>query len=451
MTTPKIFYYLIAFAIILQSCSVNSLETTQVLTGNDGFAIPIETALSTLEKFMQDDGIISTKGCVNDCIDNYFVFHGTTTKGTSTNGDVMYVVNFKDNGGYALLAADTRIPDEILAITDSGNVAECDYCGPETVMQATDNDDLTIEEYNSMVASGVLAAARDKQIAEFCHEYAMNSIDNSDRNIMNGDMGTTQHEDYDWIIVERVPRMLETIWTQDNEPYNDIFNKYCPEVGLVFKHKAPAGCVCIALSQIIAYHEYPDRIYDGLPIDYDAIKMIYSYFYGKGPINDNNNDSVKDMLAKFCITIGGMCKTKYHSIFGKDWGFAWPIDAAECLSTLGYENVVLNDCYDENLVIESLKNDCPVFIAAVAGLWSGHAWVIDGYIKRNYSSSKGTILQSQTLVHCNWGWAGKSNGYFASGMFNADEAIISDGISSETAHDHYWYGFRTISYDNPNE
>lgn len=62
--------------------------------------------------------------------------------------------------------------------------------------------------------------------------------------------------------------------------------------------------------------------------------------------------------------------------------------------------------------------------------WEGHAWVVDGFIRRermvkiydertlklSFSS-----MQSETLFHCNWGWGGTCDGYYASGIFNTDE------------------------------
>ena len=53
----------------------------------------------------------------------------------------------------------------------------------------------------------------------------------------------------------------------------------------------------------------------------------------------------------------------------------------------------------------------------------GHMWVVDGYITRNkthYYSDGSTIIESQNLVNCNWGWGvHEKNGYYISGAFDA--------------------------------
>ena len=161
------------------------------------------------------------------------------------------------------------------------------------------------------------------------------------------------------------------------------------------------------------------------------------------------DDTSKEMVAGFTYGIAKCCHTEYHSILGNDFGFAWPSGAKECLELLGYHNVSLNWGYDGGLVRKSIDNGCPVFMSAIAEMWSGHAWVIDGYLDREYVSNRGTVKHSQTLVHCNWGWYGRSNGYFATGIFKTHNAEISDGFEESSIDDNYWIGFNTITYDKP--
>lgn len=70
-----------------------------------------------------------------------------------------------------------------------------------------------------------------------------------------------------WIVSKNVDCKLETIWNQGS-PFNDL----CPKVGWFKREKAPAGCVPIAVGQIVAYHEYPNLICNGVKIDYSLLK-----------------------------------------------------------------------------------------------------------------------------------------------------------------------------------
>lgn len=427
------------------SCSKEFENTQEINTiKEEGYTIPIEEALSSLENFLVERGIVNTKSGLNDYIDNYFPVSVTGTKATSDRDNVLYAVNFRNESGYALLAADIRIKEDILAIVDQGSITESDFNEPILERTPTNNDDLSVSEYDAMVESGALATINN-QVNKQCLQYAIRSIDEVGCSGGGSGSSSSSTVTYSWKTVEEVSRMINTAWTQSTSD-NDIFNKYCPEVGLIWKKKAPAGCVCIAVSQIMAYHEYPaDLTCNGIKINYPEIKKIYSY----DDLWNDGSSTGKEMLAKFCINVGAWCNTKYHSIFGKSWGFAWPSDAKSCLEKFGYKNVSLKWKYDESQVLNSLDNGCPVFMSAIAGLISGHAWVIDGYMKRDYVSSNGTVKESQTLVHCNWGWHCNCNGYFSSGIFRTQEAAIYDRKSGNTMDENYWYAFNTITYDKP--
>lgn len=439
-----------AISLSLISCNkeISTIREQEAATDaniTEDHTIPIETALGSLYSFLNEQGAIGTKGDINDYIDNYFVVSGSQvgTKVSEPTLSLLYAVNFTDENGYALLSADDRIPDEILAVVEDGNICEEDFNIQNDELIPTENDDLTEAEFYRMVDDGILAIQQN-QINVECLRYAEICVSDEGGG-GGGGGGGGSNVTYHWEIDSESPRLINTAWEQ--EGFNYLFNKYCPEVGLIWRSIAPAGCVCIAVSQIVAFHEYPSLECNGMLIDYPAIKQIYSY--------DNpwyaGNDSSKEMLARYVINMGALCNTRYHSIFGVPWGFALPSDAKECLELLGYNNVTLNWSYDENRVLQSLDNGCPVFMSAIARLFSGHAWVIDGYIKRNYVSSTGTVSKRQTLVHCNWGWHGQRNGYYTSGIFHTDQAVISDSLTTGGLNRRYWYAFNTITYDNPNE
>ncbi len=400
--------------------------------------IPIETALNSLNDFMVGQGIVETKAGVMDYVDNYFAV--PSNGGTKAAGaNLMYAVNFKDEQGYALLAADNRISDDIIAVTEEGSVSLDDFLQADKDLIPSANDDLSVEEYYKLIQSGAIAGTKELVINIAC-DYA-------GREILTTSPQKSYKSDYEWTTVKQVPTLMTTLWTQEGK--DNVFNKYCPEVGLFWKNKAIAGCVCIAVAQIVAYHEYPSPyVCNGVPIDYKKIKRIYSIY---GPRNIETPE-VQLMLSNFCYNIGGLCKTKYHSIFNHEYSFAWPTDARIGLQQLGYKNVKLKFDYDENLVLNSLDNGCPVFMSAISGFINGHAWVIDGYIKREYKSqSTGFVSERQTLVHCNWGWGGDCNGYFTSGFFKTTAAVISDGYGAYSEHKYGEWTFNIITYHKPDK
>jgi len=53
------------------------------------------------------------------------------------------------------------------------------------------------------------------------------------------------------------------------------------------------------------------------------------------------------------------------------------------------------------------------------------------------------------LYHCDWGWSGTCNGYFAAGCFNTDkDGEYDSGVTIDDQGNYRWH-FRLITYDVP--
>lgn len=438
---------------IFVSCtreSITPLNYTTTTNEMTSYTIPVETALENLEQFLKEGNTPDTRSVSYELNDVLTIMSNPyQTKSQASNEPLLYAVNFEDDG-YAILAADSRLSHDIIAVTDAGEISITDF-EPYSNYVVGEDDDILEEQYNEMSSAGYVGAiAQNQMIATICKEYAMNEVllvDDGSGHSGGGSSsggssgGGSTSTTYSWQIVDSENYKLSTLWNQ-REPFNNL----CPDVGVFCKERAPAGCVPIAVGQIIAYNEFPDKV-NNIYIDYKDLKTI----------RDTNNisfigsSSAQTLASYFISSISAdtMCDVIYGKIFNNSFGFALPTSARNCLEALGYKNVRLEWNYNEGDVISALKNDCPVFMSAIAGLVKGHAWVIDGYIKRNYVSSTGSVSKSQYLVHCNWGWKGQNNGYFASGVFKTKDAVISDNWNSNDMDRNYWYAFNTITYDKP--
>ena len=94
-----------------------------------------------------------------------------------------------------------------------------------------------------------------------------------------------------------------------------------------------------------------------------------------------------------------------------------------------------------------LQENKPVFMSAMSGIDRGHSWVVDG---AKCSSSN----PDNYLLHFNFGWRGKSNGYFSPTCLNPAKAEeytdTSYKIKDHTSNDYtYTWHFRIITYDIP--
>ncbi|MDO5650209.1 MAG: C10 family peptidase, partial [Gallicola sp.] len=213
--------------------------------------------------------------------------------------------------------------------------------------------------------------------------------------------------------------LIKTNWSQ-----GPPFNNFCPSVGSKYLNgKAPAGCVAIAIGQIIFYHK----------------KFSCNYT----PIWSLLEDPIKnpDEIAKFIKTIGdgvSMVYKKdgsYPALATKIGIYDGPKDF---LKLAGYN--VKSSNFSLTELVSQLDKKNPVYISGykdtdifnIPNIAAGHAWVCDGYEKvavqnnrsgrssgprRESSGTRSSSTYSRTIyyLHFNWGWDGTHNGWFADG------------------------------------
>lgn len=193
-------------------------------------------------------------------------------------------------------------------------------------------------------------------------------------------------------------------WNQSN-PYNLL----CP-LDTASKTHALAGCVAVAMAQIMSYYRWPatgsgthtyiDPKYGSQSVDfskttYDWDNMLGSYVNG----SSGKQDSAVATLIYHC----GVAVNMKYNITGSSSNIVY---AAEALvNHFGFDNEIqqfdrlyfTNDEWNA-LIKKELNNARPVnfFANSEAG---GHSFVCDGYDSNNF-------------FHINWGWGGSSNGYF---------------------------------------
>ena len=93
---------------------------------------------------------------------------------------------------------------------------------------------------------------------------------------------------------------------------------------------------------------------------------------------------------------------------------------------------------------------------------ASHAWNIDGYktrythitkkyYKGSYHYDTKYSTEETMMVHCDWGWSGMCNGYFASGVFNLGGSgmLWDNNIPWTKFYNYNWY-IKIITYDKPN-
>ncbi len=457
--------------------------------------ITLTKALENLESMMSEMGMDNTralqrgKWTVQRVPMSAFKPH-TRSDGATETGDAIYVVNFDNDEGFAILSADDRLPDDVIAVSSRGNLIDFTPYPEEGYEDTLTLEDLYVPEDDDYLLGSVTP---DRVIGGLVTNYVIEWTDS-----IGGDLGgrfpgsppPTPPSDpitytYEYQTAEYIPEMLTTTWHQW-PPYND----QCPNryhykgfLGITYTTIKPynfdafgewgsdfvreedltAGCVAIAIAQILAYNEYPalsDVLGENVVEDWEWLLADHSAIIDP----EEEAEAIarqNELYAKLVHKVGVGCDMNYG--FYKQQSFTTPAAARRYLISLGYENVCqYNDLLcviDRDIVINQLRDGIPVFIGAISGVIDGHAWVIDGYKLRCHvktgRNSDGEIVSSEVVgtnhyVHCNWGWRNaQNNGWFTYGLFDIGEAYSYDNSNQRSVELDYDHLFRVITYDKP--
>lgn len=204
---------------------------------------------------------------------------------------------------------------------------------------------------------------------------------------------------------------IQTTWGQD--PY---YNMLCPADNFSSSGHALAGCIAVAMAQILNYHhfpcngfgthEYTSTNYGSLSADFG--NTTYDYDNMPNALTEYSSMQEKNAIATLIYHCGVAIETDY----GPESSSGYPIGNApsglHALKTyFGFEDAIsLRKSYFsttqewEDTLRRQLDSGYP-FILSGQGTDS-HTFLCDGY----------QIIDGQTFFHVNWGWKGNNDGYF---------------------------------------
>jgi hypothetical protein len=309
---------------------------------------------------------------------------------------LMYVVNFEDGQGFALVAADRRT-DPIYAIIDEGS--------------------LSVSELDKVDNPGFII---------FLEESIRKEIVDIEKNNVNTAVSTYSRPTTS--LIARVAPKLSVKWGQ-RAPYN----KHCP-VG------CPTGCVMTAMAQILSYYQTVGSVqwsYNGIggsaTLNWSRIIADGINNPDYGTLSANNDDSAEE-VSQLMRFLGASIGASYST----DGTSADSGDAISWLKTWANLSGTGRNDYNVNNVVSALNSSHKlVWVDAFARYYhvglvfrkyvDGHAWIIDGYEQFNISG------KVSTFVHCNFGWNGTADGFYLNNTFNTEsgssytEPGINDG------------------------
>ena len=297
-----------------------------------------------------------------------------------------YVLNRENEKGFVIIAADDRAYT-VLGYSDSGSWDENDL---------PDNLRAWLEGYKEELAT----------------------IDR----IPETSMKQTEEKTY-----TPVAPICKTQWNQ-SAPYNNA----CPSYQ---SGHAAAGCVAIAASQIMKYHAYPahgvgshsykwvNENGDSITLSADFANTTYDWTNMLSTYNSTATQTQKDAVATLIHQCGVACDMNY----GKSSSATTSTMARELINTFSYDKSIrplYKDYAGESTLLDAIQADLlagrPVLMRGRTVKDEGHAFVGDG-------------IDADGLVHINWGWGGKSDGYYRLSAL----APTSQGIGGSSSNRAY--------------
>lgn len=373
-------------------------EQTNEVTIDEAQA-ELESLWSQLHASNTRGQIAPTGPIVESRYETEIPYYNEASKKVETTG--IYVMNFPNDGGFAIMSSDKRLPS-LIACSDKGNLPQ----------------DAVLEEPGFV---NFLVKARN--FIEN-HSWYLSDLVVIDPN--EGGTSTLYYTVYgDWETKLYGGNGLCPVKWGQGEPYN----KYSPSI---LGNKTPAGCVPAALAQFMAVYKYPST-YAGYYFDWNAMT---AYPYGI-QCTDNAQDKIARLYNQLSL------KKNLDVGFGLEGSGARFQDIGRTLKNFGYTNTGSLINYDIDKINADLMKSYPVLASGYSSKktykffnWTintkyegGHAWLMHGLMERSrtvkvYSYSNqliSTKIETYYYPLCNWGWDGYRDGYYLSEVFDTTE------------------------------
>jgi Peptidase C10 family len=207
--------------------------------------------------------------------------------------------------------------------------------------------------------------------------------------------------------------MLSTLWDQGNGYNDQLTNSSCPNTGTRTNGRVWAGCVPVAVAQVMRYWQYPNS--------YNWSQMLQ--FQG----TPETARLIKDLGLGANLNVSYAC----------DGSYAYTSDVPKTFENFGYPKPSYSP-YNYFTVKSDLNSNRPVILSGGSkGKWwifnsyeDGHCWVTDGFQEDMYytcqldPNTPGQYIEQyagyyDARLYMNWGWNGSWNGWYSSTNFTA--------------------------------
>ena len=402
-TMKKLFFALVAMAIVAVSCQNEFTESASDVTPRteveSAYAISEEKAIERLNEFMQ-----SFDGCETRAVQRVVksidaVEYSDIVKTTRGSEDIdidnlLYIVEFEDGMGSAIIGADRRV-EPVYAILDESVLTTEDF---ENAANGVELDEI------STYTAGLIAQSAANRASTY------NLLPNVD----------LTYDEYYYVpstsIVTYIQPMLNTKWGQE-DPYNDNYSWYLTDDGSL--KQAPAGCGVILAGQLLTHLRPSTTItLNGHTHSYANMAQFTFDRVVTDPI-------LKQKIALFIYDIS----VEMNATYSADETSTSPSELNKIFKKAGLSSVYTN-VLNKDKICEMLDDSKPVPTYGYTADGGGHGWIIDGRKCTQTNVAKVTIRDGVVIsseyqysyttdyIHCNFGWDGECDGYYGYSIFD---------------------------------
>lgn len=221
-------------------------------------------------------------------------------------------------------------------------------------------------------------------------------------------------------------------------PYNDL----CPLEG---NQRSLTGCIATALAQILKYYKYPEQStgssYYRIGESTTKLNVKLNTTFDWANINMSkvttvSGDAKKKAIAELMRDCGYAARMNYSA---NGSGTTSDLAATGLTENLGFSDqavlIAERDYYDDTewatIIYRELANKRPILAAGTDPNSGGHAFVFCG-------------VNDEGLIYVNWGWNGKSDGFYDM------TDMAPTGIQGSTGTDHFNEALSIIYQITPN-
>lgn len=223
-----------------------------------------------------------------------------------------------------------------------------------------------------------------------------------------------------WEFIKSTGRLSNHKFTQTIAPLltekwhqGCLYNNLCPTMSGPCEH-AQAGCVAVAMGQIMHYWGYPTTGWgshsyynSNVTLSANFGNTTYQWSLMPDSLTDNSSDAEIEAVATLLYHCGVAVEMRY-SVNGSTANLNNALDAMmRYFDYARHPKLENKNNYNDEEWKALLKNNLdqqrPILYSGNGS--ASHAFVCDGYDEND-------------LFHFNWGWGGSGDGYFAMGNLN---------------------------------